>query len=91
MVSGHLEDGAELQHASLKHALELKPYIEEPSLVTPSSCSSFLDLRPKIRHDFILSSKEAVDVYWKTLEYCYAAADPAAALHSFPGSAVNEV
>lgn len=91
LVSGHLEDGAEVQRATLKHALELKPYIEEPSLVAPSLCSSFLDLRPKIRHDFILSSREAVDVYWKTLEYCYAAADPAAALHSFPGSAVHEV
>lgn len=91
LVSGHSEDGAEVQRATLKHALELKPYIEEPSLVAPSLCSSFLDLRPKIRHDFILSSREAVDVYWKTLEYCYAAADPAAALHSFPGSAVHEV
>ena len=91
MVSGHLEDEAKVQHATLKNALELKPYIEEPSLVAPSLCSSFLDLRPKFRHDFILSSGEAVDLYWKTLEYCYAAADPAAALHAFPGSSVHEV
>lgn len=71
--------------------MELKPYVEEPlSVVALSNLRSF-DLRPRIRHDFILSHREAVDEYWKTLEYCYAAAPPKAALHAFPGSAVPEV
>ncbi|XP_039060768.1 uncharacterized protein LOC120204817 isoform X2 [Hibiscus syriacus] len=78
-------------HANLTHAMELKPYIEEPLSWVATSTSKSLDLRPRIRHDFILSNREAVDDYWKTLEYCYAAADPRAALHAFPGSAVHEV
>ncbi|XP_021293853.1 uncharacterized protein LOC110423806 isoform X2 [Herrania umbratica] len=85
------DNRVKVPHANLTHAMEFKPYIEEPlSLVATSTFRSF-DLRPRIRHDFILSSKEAVDDYWKTLEYCYAAADPRAALHAFPGSAVHEV
>ena len=71
--------------------MELKPYIEEPLSLVATSTFRSLDLRPRIRHDFILSNREAVDDYWKTLEYCYAAADPRAALHAFPGSAVHEV
>ena len=85
------EDAA--PHATLTYALELKPYIEEPvTMVEPSSgfIMSF-DFRPQIRHDFVLSSRDAVDEYWNTLEYCYAAADSKAALHAFPGSAVHEV
>ncbi|KAK8629039.1 hypothetical protein V6N13_077896 [Hibiscus sabdariffa] len=78
-------------HANLTHAMELKPYIEEPLSWVATSTSKSLDLRPRIRHDFILSNREAVDDYWKTLEYCYAATDPRAALHAFPGSAVHEV
>ncbi|GMI73201.1 hypothetical protein like AT1G17450 [Hibiscus trionum] len=78
-------------HANLTHAMELKPYIEEPLSWVATSTSKSLDLRPRIRHDFILSNREAVDDYWKTLEYCYAAADTRAALHAFPGSAVHEV
>ncbi|KAB2085857.1 hypothetical protein ES319_A05G426300v1 [Gossypium barbadense] len=78
-------------HAILTHAMELKPYIEEPLSLVATSTSSSLDLRPRIRHDFIFSNGEAVDDYWKTLEYCYAAADSRAALHAFPGSAVHEV
>ncbi|GMI86163.1 hypothetical protein like AT1G17450 [Hibiscus trionum] len=78
-------------HANLTHAMELKPYIEEPLSWVATSTSRSLDLRPRIRHDFILSNREAVDEYWKTLEYCYAAADPRAALHAFPGSAVHKV
>ncbi|XP_022715262.1 uncharacterized protein LOC111274686 isoform X2 [Durio zibethinus] len=78
-------------HANLTHAMELKPYIEEPLSLVAASTFRSLDLRPRIRHDFILSNREAVDDYWKTLEYCYAAADPRAALHAFPGSAVHEV
>ncbi|KAM1359438.1 hypothetical protein ACFX2F_046420 [Malus domestica] len=79
-------------HATSTHALELKPYIEEP-LSKDSISLSFgsPDLCPRIRHDFVLSNREAVDEYWQTLEYCYAAADPRAALHAFPGSAVSEV
>ncbi|XP_010273234.1 PREDICTED: uncharacterized protein LOC104608836 isoform X2 [Nelumbo nucifera] len=81
-----------IPHAVLTHAMELKPYIEEPlSIVPPSSGVTSIDLRPRVRHDFILSNKDAVDAYWKTLEFCYAAANPTAALHAFPGSAVHEV
>ncbi|KAD3068691.1 hypothetical protein E3N88_36571 [Mikania micrantha] len=76
-------------HTTLRHSLELKPYIEEPvGMLLPYY--SF-DLRPHVRHDFVLSSKISVDEYWNTLEYCYAASDPKAALHAFPGSSVNEV
>ncbi|MCL7028743.1 hypothetical protein MKW94_010002, partial [Papaver nudicaule] len=89
VADGQAEDAL---HTTLTHAMELKPYIEEPSsrLQLPLGVNS-LDLRPRIRHDFILSNKEAVDIYWKTLEYCYATADPSAAVHAFPGSAVHEV
>ncbi|GLT49718.1 hypothetical protein SLA2020_232560 [Shorea laevis] len=85
------DDGAKVLHANLTHALELKPHIEEPATGLATSNLISLDLRPRIRHDFILSNREAVDEYWKTLEYCYAASDPKAALHAFPGSAVHEV
>ncbi|XP_010033740.2 uncharacterized protein LOC104422989 [Eucalyptus grandis] len=89
---GHREDGVKVPHAVLTDALELKPYIEEPlsSVAKPMSLVS-LDLRPRIRHDFFLSNRGAVDEYWHTLEYCYAATDPRAAIHAFPGSAVHEV
>ncbi|OVA13386.1 B-block binding subunit of TFIIIC [Macleaya cordata] len=83
---------AEAPHASLTHALELKPYIEEPLSRVPLSLGvDSFDLRPRIRHDFILSNKEAVDLYWKTLKNCYATADPKAAIRAFPGSSVKEV
>ncbi|OMO66113.1 B-block binding subunit of TFIIIC [Corchorus olitorius] len=85
------DNRVKVAHANLTHAMELKPYIEEPLSVISTSTFRSLDLRPRIRHDFILSNREAVDDYWKTLEYCYAAADPRAALHAFPGSAVHEV
>ena len=89
---GLSEDIANIPHATLTYALELKPYIEEPvSIITPSSGVISFDLRPQIRHDFILSSRKALDEYWSTLEYSYAAADSKAALHAFPGSAVPEV
>ncbi|CAN1827352.1 hypothetical protein LINPERHAP1_LOCUS31913 [Linum perenne] len=83
----HSEDGTMLPHAMFIDAMVLKPYIEEP----PPIAARSLDLRPRYRHDFVLSSKEAVEDYWKTLEFCYAAADPKAAFHAFPGSAVPEV
>ncbi|KAL5757388.1 hypothetical protein ACOSP7_019999 [Xanthoceras sorbifolium] len=91
VANEHSDDGINISHANLTHAMELKPYIEEPPSVSAMSNFTSLDLRPRIRHDFILSSEEAVDEYWQTLEYCYAAADPRAALHAFPGSAVHEV
>ncbi|GAV82693.1 B-block_TFIIIC domain-containing protein [Cephalotus follicularis] len=89
--SGHSDNGAKVSHADLTHAMELKPYIEEPSSAVATSILRSHDLHPRIRHDFILSNREAVNQYWQTLEYCYAAADPRSALHSFPGSAVHEV
>lgn len=93
MVSDeHLKDAIKVPHAISTHALEFKPYIEEPLSKDAISLSfRSVDLRPRIRHDFVLSNREAVDEYWQTLEYCYAAADPRAALHAFPGSAVHEV
>ncbi|XP_049935440.1 uncharacterized protein LOC116260035 isoform X2 [Nymphaea colorata] len=78
-------------HAVLKYAMELKPYIEEPlQRSRPRLNIEHCDLKPKFRHDFGFSSGEAVDAYWKTLEYCYSAADPTAAGYAFPGSAVPE-
>ncbi|XP_077214427.1 uncharacterized protein LOC143849324 isoform X2 [Tasmannia lanceolata] len=78
--------------AVLTHAMELKPYIEEPlSRILPSSTINSSDLWPRTRHDFVLSNREAVDEYWKNLEYYYAAADHTTALHTFPGAAVHEV
>lgn len=92
MNDQHREEGLKVSHAIITHALELKPYIEEPlSILAKSFNFISLDLRPRVRHDFFLSSREAVDEYWQTLEYCYAAAEPRAALHAFPGSAVHEV
>ncbi|KAJ4717806.1 B-block binding subunit of TFIIIC [Melia azedarach] len=89
--NGHSDDGVKISHANLTHAMELRPYIEEPPITATTSSFTSLDLRPRIRHDFILSNREVVNEYWQTLEYCYAAADPTAALHAFPGSAVHEV
>ncbi|KAL4560145.1 hypothetical protein LXL04_032294 [Taraxacum kok-saghyz] len=78
--------------ATLRHSLELKPYIEEPvTVVLPSPGVDSFDLRPHVRHDFVLASRKGVDEYWNILEYCYSASDPKAALHAFPGSAVHEV
>ncbi|KAL0354484.1 UNVERIFIED_CONTAM: hypothetical protein Sradi_3895300 [Sesamum radiatum] len=88
---GHAEDGASSPHTTLTHALELKPYVEEPVSAGASSGLTYPDLRPQVRHDFVLSSRKAVDEYWNTLEYCYAAAKSRAALLAFPGSAVHEV
>ncbi|XP_038720773.1 uncharacterized protein LOC120013139 isoform X2 [Tripterygium wilfordii] len=91
ITNGCANVGGKVPHASFTHALELKPYIEEPpSTVATSNMRSF-DLRPRIRHDFFLSNREAVDEYWHTLEYCYATANPQTALHAFPGSAAHEV
>ena len=56
----------------------------------PQGYGSF-DERMHFRHDFVLSTSEAVEKYWQTLEYCYAAADPKAVVRAFPGSVVFEV
>lgn len=88
LIGGSVPVGS---HTTLRHSLELKPYIEEPvGMVFPSTGISS-DLRPHHRHDFVLATRKSVDEYWNTLEYCYAASDPKAALHAFPGSAVDEV
>ncbi|KAL3824487.1 hypothetical protein ACJIZ3_020516 [Penstemon smallii] len=88
---GSGEDRTSSSHTTLTHALELKPYIEEP-VSSVASCG-FLspDLRPNRRYDFVLRNRKIVDDYWDTLEYCYATAKPKAALHAFPGSTVHEV
>lgn len=92
LIGGELLDAPMGPHATLRHSLELKPYIEEPvGMVLPSTGVNSFDLRPHIRHDFVLASRKGVDEYWNTLEYCYAASDPKAALHAFPGSVVHEV
>jgi general transcription factor 3C polypeptide 1 len=88
---GYSEDGVKAPHARSRHAMELKPYVEEPLSIVAVSNLRCLDLRPRIRHDFFLLNREAVDEYWKTLEYCYAAAHQIAAKHAFPGSVVPEV
>ncbi|XP_019100866.1 PREDICTED: uncharacterized protein LOC104789391 [Camelina sativa] len=92
MVGSRLRrDEIEEKYSNLTHAMELKPYIEEPVFVVATSNVMSLDFRPRIRHDFILSNRDAVDEYWRTLEYCYAAADQGAAKQAFPGSVVQEV
>ena len=92
MVSSRLRrDEIEEKYANLTHAMELKPYIEEPVFVAATSNVVSLDFRPRIRHDFILSNRDAVDEYWLTLEYCYAASDHEAAKQAFPGSVSQEV
>ncbi|KHN24557.1 uncharacterized protein LOC114390526 isoform X1 [Glycine soja] len=84
-------DGVKTPH-TFTHVMELRPYIEEPfSNDAPSLNFISLDLRPRIRHDFILSNRDAVDKYWHILEYCYATADRKAASYAFPGSKVNEL
>lgn len=92
LIGGELNDDPVGPHTTLRHSLELKPYIEEPvaTVLSSTGVNSF-DLRPHVRHDFVLSSRKSVDEYWNTLEYCYAASDPKAALHAFPGSAVHEI
>ncbi|XP_042430640.1 uncharacterized protein LOC122017169 [Zingiber officinale] len=74
----------------LTYAIELKPYIEEPMTQTLTPSHVKVDLHPRIRHDFVLLKLEAVDVYWETLEYCFAAANKETACHAFPGSSVHE-
>ena len=44
-----------------------------------------------LRHDFLLTNKEAVDSYWQTLEYCHVSSDRNSVPMTFPGSAVKEV
>ncbi|OAP16041.1 hypothetical protein AXX17_AT1G52580 [Arabidopsis thaliana] len=91
MVSDRLRREKIEKYANLTHAMELNPYIEEPVFVAAKSDVTSLDLRPRIRHDFVLSNRDAVDEYWLTLEYCYAASDHEAAKQAFPGSVSQEV
>ncbi|KAB1669530.1 hypothetical protein ES319_1Z034700v1 [Gossypium barbadense] len=95
--SGSSDDGVTSLHASPVYSLELKPYIEEPTLLI--ACSNFgsLDLCPDrhvmdemIRHEFVLSNRDAIDEYWQFLEYTYAGVDLKDASHAFPGSTVHE-
>ncbi|XP_074313192.1 uncharacterized protein LOC141648427 [Silene latifolia] len=89
-----LTDAVKNTHTTLVYALNREPYIEEPSSVDPLSlpgCWGSVDLRPHFRHDFVLSTTEAVENYWQTLENCYATAHPKAAVHAFPGSVAYEV
>uniref|UniRef100_A0A7N0V6S9 B-block binding subunit of TFIIIC domain-containing protein n=1 Tax=Kalanchoe fedtschenkoi TaxID=63787 RepID=A0A7N0V6S9_KALFE len=89
---GNQEGGQLSLHSNFNFAFELNPYIEEPRATFPTSSNpASLDLRPLIRHDFVLLNRDAVDDYWKTLEYFYSAADPIAAAHAFPGSSVPEL
>ncbi|KAK8468135.1 hypothetical protein PHAVU_007G234600 [Phaseolus vulgaris] len=82
-------DGLKSPHT---HTMELRPYIEEPISNDAVSLNFVsLDLRPRVRHDFTLSNRGAVDEYWKTLEYYYATADRKAASYAFPGSVVKEL
>jgi general transcription factor 3C polypeptide 1 len=73
------------------HAMELRPYIEEPTrrILPPSYVN--VNHHPKIRHDFVLSKQEFVGAYWETLEYCYLTAGFAEPLSAFPGCSVPEV
>ncbi|PPR88502.1 hypothetical protein GOBAR_AA32186 [Gossypium barbadense] len=96
--SGSSDDGVTSLHASPVYSLELKPYIEEPTLLI--ACSNFgsLDLCPDrhvmdemIRHEFVLSNRDAIDEYWQFLEYTYAGVDLKDASHAFPGSTVHEL
>lgn len=93
MVRGNgVEDVNAVPQAVLTYAMELKPYIEEPApRAVPSLTVNVFDLRPRVRHDFVFSSRDAVDAYWKTLEYCFCAAEPAVASRAFPGSTVPEI
>ncbi|XVF74373.1 hypothetical protein PTKIN_Ptkin13bG0105300 [Pterospermum kingtungense] len=98
VTSGSSVDGVISPHANPVYVLELNPYIEEPPLVARHLNSGSLDLCPDrdvvheiIRHEFILSNRDAVDEYWQVLEYTYAMVDPKAALHAFPGCTVHEI
>eukprot|EP00252_Welwitschia_mirabilis_P006392 TRINITY_DN17273_c0_g1_i1.p1 TRINITY_DN17273_c0_g1~~TRINITY_DN17273_c0_g1_i1.p1 ORF type:complete len:1948 (+),score=400.33 TRINITY_DN17273_c0_g1_i1:193-6036(+) len=79
-------------HAILTYAIEFNPYIEEParSVALPLAVRRF-DFRPKHRRDFVLVTQEAVDAYWKALEHCFSAVEPAIGARAFPGSSVPEI
>ncbi|XP_078447120.1 uncharacterized protein LOC144716005 [Wolffia australiana] len=68
------------------YSLELKPFIEVPRSSSATDAST-----PRLRHDFLLTNKEAVDSYWQTLEYCHVSADRSSISKSFPGSVVKEL
>ncbi|KAL6846714.1 hypothetical protein ACP4OV_024162 [Aristida adscensionis] len=85
-----VEDSGAQSGAVLTHALELRPYIEEPTPRVLSSLHLYVNHRPNFRHDFVFSKQESVDAYWDTLQYCYCTADSAES-NAFPGCCVPEV
>ncbi|KAH1055081.1 hypothetical protein J1N35_033146 [Gossypium stocksii] len=94
---GSSDDGVTCLHASPVYSLELKPYIEEPTLLIACSNFGYLDLCPDrhvmdemIRHEFVLSNRDAIDEYWQFLECTYAGVGLKDASHAFPGSTVHE-
>ncbi|KAK8949841.1 hypothetical protein KSP40_PGU017725 [Platanthera guangdongensis] len=87
-----VNNGAVQDVNMLSYALELRPYVEEPlPTVLPTPDINNSEDFCKLRHDFILSDKQAVDKYWETLEYCFAAANSVYSRQCFPGSTVGEV
>ncbi|XP_070044342.1 uncharacterized protein [Nicotiana tomentosiformis] len=88
----HTVDATHVIQITLTHALELKPYFEEPfSSTARSSDFHGPDSCHQVRHDFVLSNRNAVDEYWNTLEYLLAGANPEAASNASPESANQEV
>ncbi|XP_075078317.1 uncharacterized protein LOC107813492 isoform X9 [Nicotiana tabacum] len=88
----HTVDATHVIQITLTHALELKPYFEEPfSSTARSSDFHGPDSCHQVRHDFVLSNRNAVDEYWNTLEYLLAGANPEAASIASPESANQEV
>nr|XP_016475852.1 PREDICTED: uncharacterized protein LOC107797468 isoform X5 [Nicotiana tabacum] len=88
----HTVDATHVIQITLTHALELKPYFEEPfSSTARSSDFHGPDSCHQVRHDFVLSNRNAVDEYWNTLEYLLAGANPEAASIASPESAIQEV
>ncbi|OIT38909.1 hypothetical protein A4A49_04791 [Nicotiana attenuata] len=88
----HTVDATHVIQIILTHELELKPYFEEPfSSTARSSDFHGLDSCHQVRHDFVLSNRNAVDEYWNTLEYLLAGANPEAASNASPESAIQEV
>ncbi|MCD7453378.1 hypothetical protein HAX54_020793 [Datura stramonium] len=83
----HTVDATQVTQITLTHALELKPFSEEPfSSAARSSASPGPDSCHQVRRDFVLSNRKAVDEYWNTL----AGPNLKAASNASPGSAVQE-
>lgn len=89
-TEGMLPSTNMVPHCLSTYSLELKPFIEVPRS-SPSTDALTPACPPRLRHDFLLTNREAVDSYWQTLEYCHVSADRNSSLKAFPGSAVKEV